>query len=290
MQITKPAQRHRAPLTSVRAAWYLFPMMSIIQSQISIIGAQLRRFFAYRANIWSGALYGALRLAMRAALWMALFRGADAGSSFGETMSFFILCDVFVSAYAERASDLIGQDIRSGDIALRLTSPVAYQMYLGAMQLSGWLKRLLPQGATILLGGLIFIGLTPPAGVWALAGFAASMVLASAIYLLVDLCIGYSAFYLTDYWYLKWFNEALFALFGGLALPLWFYPDWLLRLAGALPFQYAVYQPIAIYLGRVPASEIIQSLLMQCFWIGVLLALERLIWRAAMRRLCVQGG
>lgn len=262
----------------------------IFRSQLSIVGAQLRRFFAYRANIWSGALYGALRLSMRAALWLALFRGGDAGSSFRETMSFFILCDVFVSAYAERASDLIGQDIRSGDIALRLINPVSYQIYLSAMQLSGWLTRLLPQGATILLGGLVFIGLTPPAGIPALVGFGLSMILASAIYLLVDLCIGYSAFYLTDFWYLRWFNEALFALFGGLALPLWFYPDWLLTLSNALPFKYAVYQPIAIYLGRVPASQILPSLLIQCCWIGALLLLERLIWRAAMRRLCVQGG
>ena len=45
-------------------------------------------------------------------------------------------------------------------------------------------------------------------------------------------------------------TDSLFTLFSGLSIPLWFYPQWLEKFCGYLPFRLTVYEPVCIWLGR----------------------------------------
>jgi ABC-2 type transport system permease protein len=184
----------------------------------------------------------------------------------------------------------IGADIRSGDIAGRLTKPCSYHLQLvaafHATSVTATITRTLP----LLLVALFWIGLLAPISTVAFFAFVLAVILGAVIYSLIDLVISYTAFWLTDYWYLSWFKRALITLFGGVVLPLWFYPEWLRTVCGFLPFQYVVYQPMAIYLGRVPTAQIASSIAIQLFWIAVLFLLERVVWQLAQKKLNVQGG
>jgi ABC-2 type transport system permease protein len=137
---------------------------------------------------------------------------------------------------------------------------------------------------------LFFIGLMPPVSTAAMVCFFVTAFFGCIIYMLISLIISYTAFWLIDYWYLEWFNWALFGLFGGTKLPMWFYPDWLTAICYFLPFRYAVFQPMAFYLGRVPVNEFGFSICLQLFWITVLFFLERFVWHLSQRKLIVQGG
>mgnify|MGYP001081547821 CR=1 FL=1 len=57
-----------------------------------------------------------------------------------------------------------------------------------------------------------------------------------------------------------------------------------------LPFRYFTYEPLAIYLGKTPVSEIPRVLLIQAFWLVALYAVERILWRRACKKVLVQGG
>jgi ABC-type uncharacterized transport system permease subunit len=256
-----------------------------------IIAKEARRFFTYRANILAGCLTAFFMLGARYALWAALFATGNAGeSSLTETMTYFVVTDMIMVWLASSYGDMIGGDIRSGDIAQRLIRPCPYHLQLvasfHAKSLTSTVTRVLP----LFIAALVFIGLLPPASAAALSFFLLSAVLGGVIYSLVDLTISYTAFWLTDYWHLNWFKRALFTLFGGIALPLWFYPDWLRAVCGFLPFQFAAFQPVAIYLGRVSAGQIASVIAMQLFWIAVLFSVERAVWRLAQNKLTVQGG
>jgi ABC-2 type transport system permease protein len=79
-------------------------------------------------------------------------------------------------------------------------------------------------------------------------------------------------------------------LFGGTMLPLWFYPGWLLSVSSFLPFQYALYLPMNIYLGRTAGSDIASAFLIQIVWILILFGIERFIWYRVQHKIVVQGG
>ncbi|MEU3017487.1 ABC-2 family transporter protein [Nocardiopsis sp. NPDC007018] len=79
-------------------------------------------------------------------------------------------------------------------------------------------------------------------------------------------------------------------LFSGVFIPLWLFPGWLAFLAELLPFKATIYQPLAIYLGRIPLSQAPGVLLWQCAWCVFLAVLVRVLWYLAGRRVVVQGG
>ena len=256
-----------------------------------IVSKESRRFFTYRGNIFAGCLTGLLMLAARYALWSALFATGNAqDATLTETMTFFVVNDLLAIWLVTWFGNTIGADIRSGDIAQRLIRPFPYQLQLIASGHADSITETITRGVPMLVAALIFIGLMPPVSASALAFFVITAILGGIIYALVDLIVSYTAFWLTEYWYLSWFRMSLFMLFGGTMLPLWFYPDWLLAICTVLPFQYSIFMPISIYLGRVPVSDAFFIIGMQLFWIVVLFVCERALWNLGQRKLVVQGG
>jgi len=256
-----------------------------------IVSKEAHRFFTYRGNIFAGCLTGLLMLAARYALWAALFASGNAqDATLTETMTFFVINDVLAIWMVTWFGDTIGTDIRSGDIAQRLIRPFPYQLQLVANSHARAITQTVTRGLPMFIAALIFIGLMPPISGSALAFFVVAAIMGGIIYALVDLIISYSAFWLTENWYLPWIKNALFMLFGGTMLPLWFYPDWLLAICAVLPFQYSIFMPIGIYLGRVPVSDGFFVLGMQLFWIIILFICERVVWHICQRKLVVQGG
>ncbi len=79
-------------------------------------------------------------------------------------------------------------------------------------------------------------------------------------------------------------------IFSGSFLPLWFFPDSWAAVASALPFQFLGFIPAAIYMGYIPASELVPTLLAGLAWIGGLIIVVQWLWWRAVRRLVVQGG
>jgi ABC-2 type transport system permease protein len=266
-------------------------MPNALKIYSTIVTKEIQRFFVYRGNIFAGCLTGLLMLAARYALWSALFAiGSTKGATLSETMTFFVINDILLVWLASRYSDTIGRDIETGDIAQQLVRPYPYHLHLVAVFHSTVITDTVTRALPMLATALIFIGLMPPTSVGALGFFIISMILGGIIYSLIDLIISYTAFWLTRYWYLTWLKRALFVLFGGLMLPLWFYPNWLMAICELLPFQFAIFIPIGIFLGRVPIADVGFVLGMQLLWIVGLFLCERGLWRLAQHKLVVQGG
>jgi len=78
-------------------------------------------------------------------------------------------------------------------------------------------------------------------------------------------------------------------LSGGL-VPLWFLPAWARWIAELLPFQSLAHLPLSIYIGKIEGVAIWIALLKQAAWIAVLSALAWLVWKAAERKIVIQGG
>ena len=76
----------------------------------------------------------------------------------------------------------------------------------------------------------------------------------------------------------------------GSLVPLPFLPDRLRAVLELLPFASVQNLPFRIYSGDIAGMEILRGVLLQIFWIVAMVMAGVLIFRAAMRRVCVQGG
>jgi ABC-2 type transport system permease protein len=86
-----------------------------------------------------------------------------------------------------------------------------------------------------------------------------------------------------------WIYQKLAFIFGGMLIPLDFYPSWLQALAKALPFSSITYGPARLFV--TPTMELfIQVMALQILWIVILTLLLTFAYRRGVAYLTVNGG
>ena len=134
-------------------------------------------------------------------------------------------------------------------------------------------------------------GLSLPPSLLTVFLFLISVVLGYVILFSIEFIIGIFAFWLVEirgiYAFVIW---GLAMLFSGYFLPLEFYPAFLAKVAAVLPFRAIIYFPTAIYTGQLIGENLVTALLIQLTWVVMLVGVGRLAYRAAFRKLVIQGG
>lgn len=224
-------------------------------------------------------------------IWVALL---GSGSRFDTTLTqmvtYLILTRIISMLFATSAGDEISAKINDGSIANDFARPLNFKMYLLCGELGGNLFKVLvvfvPIGVVV---GLLYGFMLPPTPLQGLA-FLASLALGALLTFYYGYVLGLFSFWLIRNPFTKWHFRNVELIFSGQFFPLWLYPAWLSRLTEFLPFRYFTYEPLAIYLGKTPVSEIPRVLALQAIWLALLYAAERLLWRRACKKVLVQGG
>lgn len=73
-------------------------------------------------------------------------------------------------------------------------------------------------------------------------------------------------------------------------VPIWFYPEFLKSVSYWLPFRYMTFEPINIFLMKTSVEQAWVPILAALLWLVVLSLADKLIWRAAAKKLTVNGG
>ena len=73
-------------------------------------------------------------------------------------------------------------------------------------------------------------------------------------------------------------------------MPLRFFPEWFVTLCRLTPFPAMVNTIVEIYLGVITGWAVLQALLVQAFWVIILVAIGQLVLRIGVKRLVIQGG
>jgi viologen exporter family transport system permease protein len=179
--------------------------------------------------------------------------------------------------------------ILDGDVALDLVKPIDYQKARLAESLGGlWIELLLIAvvvGVTLALTGGVDI---PPGP--ALALFGLSMLLLVPLKFLIVYVSTLACFWTQNFMGVQWARLAVVNLLSGALIPLVYLPHWLATAAQWSPFAGLTSTPALIFLGRVGGREGLVLVAVQLGWVLVLWFGARLVWRAALRRLTVNGG
>jgi ABC-2 type transport system permease protein len=250
---------------------------------------------AYRLRYVTGILTYLLFVSVNFFIWDAVFAGRSAqetihGYTLEEMVTYIVVAWVSRSLYHSNIDYEINELVRSGDVRNYLLRPVNFQM----LMLSQALGETIFRAAFFTLPvGLVIIWLFPiqaPVNSSALAWFTVATLVAFFILVNVNFIVGMLAFRFKSVIGLIMAKYQIVLLCSGLLLPLPFFPSWARDILEWLPFQAITYIPLQVYLGKLPANELMADLGFQAGWCILLFIAGHYSWKRAFARLSVQGG
>ncbi len=245
---------------------------------------------AYRADLILSVVSSALFMLVSLSVWRALYQnpGAEREAVPYSAMALYVAGAALLSNWLRSDPEYFLHKIRSGDIANDLLKPYSLPLALLAQNVGTGLWRLVTGGLPVLVVGVALMDVPLPRAGDA-AWFAASALLAGALYFCYTTMISLTAFWTLEMQGFNDFQWAIMAFASGAAVPLWFMPPVLAKVLRALPFQQMGFVPLTFWSGQ--AGDAGPMLLLgQAAWLLPMAGLAYLVWRAAKRRVVIQGG
>lgn len=250
-----------------------------------------RRATAYRTAYIAGLLTNAFFGAVRSFVYIALYRagGNVAGFTLEDAISYTWVTQSLISIGAGWLSwDLAGQ-IRTGTVVTDLSRPWNFYGYWLSQSLGERAFNLLVRGSLTYLIGILYFSAHLPS-VHELLAFAVAVSLAMLASFAFSFMINSVAFWLLDVSGVFLIANIVLGFLSGFMLPIAFFPPSLAAVARVLPFQAMSGLPAQVLLGQITGAELVQTLLLQAFWVVVLTSMALLVLRAAVRKVVIQGG
>jgi len=184
----------------------------------------------------------------------------------------------------------IGQDIKTGMIALDIIKPLDYQtfkfFYFLGNTVTWFLIVFLPIFFIVLIftNGMINIGSN-------LLFFVFGIIFGIIINYCIDFIVATICLYTESIWGLNITKEVVVMLFSGAIIPISFFPSTLKIIASCLPFQ-AIYNIPLMFLinNTLTFSERISMLGTQLAWVAIMVLISRLFWKKSLTAITINGG
>jgi ABC-2 type transport system permease protein len=267
-------------------------MMLLLKSAkyASIGRITLRNHFAYIVDFLVRSIFLLIILYIFMQLWRVTFHGEGtsliAGYSFKQMIWYLILTESMTLACPSVCTK-VEEEVKSGDVAYKLTRPVSYIgfHYMGFM--SEVAVRFLINLAVGTILGVLVLGL-PDFGYGWLAFFLVAA-FGFTINFLMNMMLALCAFWVEETKGLEFVYHKLLFTIGGMLMPLEIFPAALQQICRWLPFQTVLYFPAKTAV-RFEGSKLLAMLGVQCFWIVILGLIVFYIYSRGVKKLNVNGG
>jgi ABC-2 type transport system permease protein len=251
-----------------------------------------QRRAAYRLANWTGIVVNFFFFLIHAQVFLAFFGGRTVdGWQAQDAVRYFATSEsllMVLGAFPNWGRDLMFR-IRSGEVGLDLARPVSLLGRDLAERVGAALYFLGARSVVIYVGACLVYRIAPPFG---------PELFAAPVSLILGIGVSGAIWYLANtaaFWTehaIGPYRATMFsaALFGGIFVPLDFYPPAFRLLCDLLPFKAAFYTPIAVCSGLLHGEKLALALLGQGVWLGLLVTLARRVEARGVRRLVVLGG
>ena len=259
---------------------------------LAIFELTLRNQFAYAGEMALRTSFLVIILFVFLQLWQATFAAEGTSTIAGFTvaqMIWYLAITEAITTSRGRVSATIDGEVRSGEIAYRLVQPYGYAGYHLAHHGGERAVRFTVNLAVGSALALLYVGPVP----LALPGVALAVVVAIVgvtIDFLASFAIGLLAFWIEDTSSVQLIYSRVLMLLGGMLLPLEIFPEPVRSVAAALPFSTMLYAPARLALAGGDAPWVLALLARQAVALLVVGAGVWLLYRAAQRRVSVNGG
>jgi len=255
----------------------------------ALVGIELRKIFAYRANFWVeffGTSLGHFGIAYF--VWRAVYGGAGAETLGGYTFASMLLYQLLVPIIGKATYSLdfsgIGDEVYTGALNRYLVYPVSFFSFRYVQTMTSNLV-LFVQLAIALLAFHHWIGFPPDFALTPVrfAIFVAALACGISLAFLISWSVQLVAFWAESVWSLMVSYRLLVLFLGGAWIPLSLFPEGMANLLRWLPFRLLVSFPIEIFMGRLSPAEMRFGFALILGWMIVLSLIGRAVWRAGLK-------
>lgn len=247
---------------------------------------------AYRVNYYSGIIIYAINIGAYYFMWKAIYGDSPSLSGFTVLqMTTYVAISWMARAfYFNNLDREISNEIRDGSVAVQMTRPYNYLLVKMMQGFGEGLFRLV----LFMLPGMIVVSLIFPIALptdpvrWAV--FFVMIWFSFLINSQINILTGLFAFFVENNEGLMRMKRVTMDLLSGLIVPIAFFPLWAKSALEWTPFPAITYLPSSVFTGRLSGDAVVQALSVQALWFVVLILPIWVMWRAARRRLFVQGG
>jgi ABC-2 type transport system permease protein len=247
----------------------------------------------YRANLLMYLLYWLVSPIVYLAVWttIANSRGSVNGLTANDFVTYYMTLLLVDQLTSDITIHILAYKIQDGTLSGELLRPVhpiltntlvnniAFKVLIFLVLIPVWsVLYLLFQPAY----GMVTIQSVLIATPAILLGFGINFLLGSTL-----TCM---AFWTTRVFSIAEFYFALASLFSGQFVPLQLMPPIIQQVAHLLPFQFYIYFPVQLILGRVPPETIASNYALGLVWLVVMYFLFRWIWREGVKRFSAVGA
>jgi ABC-2 type transport system permease protein len=244
----------------------------------------------YRVEVFTNIGSLVLRVYLLRSVWTALYAQnvAPAGIPLHSMITYATVALLMSLILEIDGTGAIRQKIREGTIATDLMKPISLPLYFfsdGFGQTAFHALMIVPSLVFALL--LVRIDVPSPA---VLAAFTLSFALGYLVNFFLNFLMNAVAFWTLETYAIQLMVRWASDLLSGQILPLAFFPGLLGAVVGRLPFAAIYSTPLRIYIGELGPGEYAAAFGAQIAWLAVFGTLAFFVWRAASRRIVVQGG
>ena len=207
-------------------------------------------------------------------------------------MTYLFVSQIVSNIYTFKndASRPIGTKIRKGTIAFDLLRPVEFTKARLFENLGQTIPIAIFGFISLVLFATILPSISMPGCLSAGLLFILSIACSYWIMFSVNLISGLLSFWLMNNWGLRNIRMAIISFFSGSLVPIPMLPEWMQRVCQTLPFQSIVYTPTMIYMGEYTGEVAWIQIGIQVFWAGLLWVSARMLCRAALKKVSINGG
>ncbi|MBM7565746.1 ABC transporter permease [Paenibacillus sacheonensis] len=250
----------------------------------------IRQQMAYKTDFIMRASFLLMILYVFVQLWSAAYDGDHARIINGYTLKQIIWYLVFTEAITMGVPALCGiieNEVKSGDIAVRLIRPLSYVGYHYAAYLAEAVFRFFVHLAVGSAIAWLCVG--PPTFGMGWAGLFSLTFGAITVAFVLNMIVALCAFWVEETRGMEFVLHKLQFTVGGMLLPLDLMPEPLRRICVWLPFQAMLYFPARTAV-NIDAAPIAEQFAIQAVWILLLGALVMWMYKRGVSRLHVNGG
>ncbi len=261
----------------LRKYWYIFVIQ--VTNSLAYPGELVGRSLMIIPFMW-----------IFAQLWKVTFAASGTAEINGLTLPatlWYLVMTETIELSRPRIGNAIAAAVKDGSIAYVLNKPYDFLLYQFSTSMGETIFRAV---LTAFFGSLVMgwmIG--PPPHPWGFVVAFPALLGAWILNYYVAVLVGLAAFVSEDVNAYQWILQKLAFIFGGLLIPLDFYPGWLRAVANALPFPAMLYAPSRLFVEPTLAG-FASTLGIQVAWIVALGLLTRLAYRRGVAALVVNGG
>jgi ABC-2 type transport system permease protein len=267
-------------------------LLSSVHLFIELTKTSFQRQLTYRAATFAGLttnfFFGMLRVAVMIALFGS--RGDVNGYSLRNAITFTGLTQSLIGFLSLFGWYDMMNSIYTGAVACDLLKPMGYFNFWLAQDLGRALAQLVLRGFTMMIAYAVLIGISYPNGISQWVSLIASLILAWLISFSWRFLLNLSGFWTPDARAIGRFGFALLYFVTGFLMPLRFFPDWFVKICEYTPFPHMVNTVVEVYLGVLNGPELAWALVKQVGWTILLIYACRIMLKAGVRRLVIQGG